>query len=132
MIVASGQEAAIKMMRQIQVWCMEDDSGLGKEKLQGLIPTSSLATPMMALCLCEQMDECDIKWWENDNLKTWAVEEIQLHVQVGLYAFVAARSYGGPDLKSVLFLEKWRKNSRKRFFFWKRIVRIFWKVTEPW
>ena len=70
------------MMLQIEKWCLEDDSDLGREKLSGSEVQSSLAVPMMALCLCQQMKECNIDWSRNNNLEEWAVKEIWKHVQV--------------------------------------------------
>ena len=71
----------MSMMKRIQKWCMEDDSELGRDWLPGCTPTSTLAVPMMALCVCEQMQECSIKW-QDDGLAKWAVAEILLHAQV--------------------------------------------------
>ena len=75
------KEAAVLMMQQIEKWCLVDDTDLGREKLPGCEPQSSLAVPMMGLRLCHQMSKCGINWSENKNLELWAVKEIWKHVQ---------------------------------------------------
>ena len=61
---------------------MVDDAELGREELAGCVPTSSLAVPMMALYLCQQMQDCCIDWSDDNDVEEWAVKQMFLHVQV--------------------------------------------------
>ncbi|CAK8688678.1 unnamed protein product [Clavelina lepadiformis] len=79
------QDAAVTMMMQIYHWCLVDDSALGRESLPGSVPMSSLAVPMMALCLCHQIETCAIEWSHSKatTLKDWAIGQMLNHVKRG-------------------------------------------------
>lgn len=71
------------MMQNIKHWCMVDDTSLGRDVLSGCNPISTLAVPLMALCICEQMQTCGIEWEhmsiDSQKLEDWAVANILLH-----------------------------------------------------
>lgn len=72
------------MMEQLIYWVRVDSSGLGRPQLPGDVPASSMAVPMMLLCLVQQLtegrgDEVVQKYRE---LGRWCVQQILQHVQV--------------------------------------------------
>ncbi|XP_078731160.1 N-acylglucosamine 2-epimerase [Lampetra fluviatilis] len=82
--------AAKEMMSQIVRWVREDPSGLGRPQLSGATPDSSLAVPMMLLCLLEQMEEASEEGEGaaggddgNAELGRWCVDRILKHLQRG-------------------------------------------------
>ncbi|KAK7102998.1 N-acylglucosamine 2-epimerase-like [Littorina saxatilis] len=79
---AQYREEAVAMMSRILCWVLEDDSGLGREKLAGNTPVSSLAVPMMLLCLIDQLTTMDPALAANyDETEQWCLEEVNKHVQ---------------------------------------------------
>ena len=82
-------------MMQIYHWCLVDDSALGRESLPGSVPMSSLAVPMMALCLCHQIETCAIEWSHSKatTFKDWAIGQMLNHVKViFIHVFVKCSS----------------------------------------
>ena len=77
------QTEALEMMQRIVDWVRKDDSGLGREKLAGNQPTSSLAVPMMLLCLIEQLVTMDASLATTySDTEQWCLGQVQKHVQV--------------------------------------------------
>ena len=82
------------MMTRILHWVREDDSGLGREKLAGNMPVSSLAVPMMLLCLVDQLTTMDPALAANyDETEQWCLKEVAKHVQVGLLVLLLSFSF---------------------------------------
>lgn len=74
------------MMEQLIYWVREDSSGLGRPKLPGDVPTSSMAVPMMLLCLVQQLSEGRPEMAKKyAELGSWCVSEIHHHIQVCAY-----------------------------------------------
>lgn len=69
------------MMEKITGWIQAHDEGLGIEKLPGHRPISSLAIPMMTLCIIEQLKTMDPSL-NYDDLTDWAIKDAMKHVQV--------------------------------------------------
>lgn len=71
------------MMDKIAFWTMEDDLALGRQYLEGSPKMSSLAVPMMMLCIISQIETMDSSLEEKYKKATdWAVKEILMHIQV--------------------------------------------------
>ncbi|XP_072102382.1 N-acylglucosamine 2-epimerase isoform X4 [Mobula birostris] len=77
------QREALLMMDQVCHWVRVDPAGLGRPHLPGAPDTSSLAVPMMLLCLVEQLEEdvseSEQKYWE---VGDWSVRKILQHLQL--------------------------------------------------
>jgi len=79
------QDEAITMMEKIIYWVREDPSAIrcGVAALPGQQNTSSLAVPMMLLCLVDQMETMDpnmaAKYAE---IADWSVKQVLAHIQV--------------------------------------------------
>lgn len=69
------------MMEKITGWIQSHGEGLGIEKLPGHRPISSLAIPMMTLCVIEQLKTMDPSL-NYDDLTDWAIKDAMKHVQV--------------------------------------------------
>ena len=99
------QDEALAMMTRILYWVRHDDSGLGREKLAGNTPVSTLAVPMMLLCLIDQLTTMDPALAANyDETEEWCLKEVAKHVQVS-YSAQTSRprkpTFTGPCCKSV-------------------------------
>lgn len=68
-------------MEKITRWIQSYGEGLGIEKLPGHRPISSLAIPMMTLCIIEQLKTMDPSL-NYDDLTDWAIKDAMKHVQV--------------------------------------------------
>uniref|UniRef100_F6SSK4 N-acylglucosamine 2-epimerase n=2 Tax=Ciona intestinalis TaxID=7719 RepID=F6SSK4_CIOIN len=74
--------AARDMMRQIKHWCLVDTEGLGRENIPGSSFSASLAVPLMAYCVWEQMLTCEINWSDDaEVLQKWALDKMLQHIQ---------------------------------------------------
>ena len=83
------------MMEHIIQWVRHDDSGLGREKLAGNSPVSTLAVPMMILCLIDQLTVMDPALDASySDTETWCLQEVQKHVQVGCSIIVVVEREG--------------------------------------
>lgn len=69
------------MMKKITGWIQSHGEGLGIDKLPGHRPISSLAIPMMTLCVIEQLKTMDPSL-NYDDLTEWAIKDAMKHVQV--------------------------------------------------
>ena len=69
------------MMDKIVGWIQAHGEGLGRPKLPGDKPVSSLAIPMMTLCIIDQMKTMDSSLCY-DYLTQWALQDALKHVQV--------------------------------------------------
>lgn len=69
------------MMDKIVGWIQAHGEGLGRPKLPGDKPVSSLAIPMMTLCIIDQMKTMDSSLCYDD-LTQWALQDALKHVQV--------------------------------------------------
>ena len=77
------------MMTHILHWVRQDDSGLGREKLAGNTPVSTLAVPMMLLCLIDQLTTMDPALAASyDETEQWCLKEVAKHVQVAFWIYV--------------------------------------------
>jgi len=75
----------MQMMEKIVHWVRVDSSVLGSENLEGSTPTSSLAVPMMMLCLIDQLETMDSGLASKyEDLTEWCLQEVMKHVQVGI------------------------------------------------
>ncbi|KAL5014051.1 hypothetical protein ScPMuIL_008321, partial [Solemya velum] len=75
-------EEALKMMGKIVHWVYEDDTDLGKPKLVGKQHTSTMAVPMMLLCLIEQLETVDDSLAKDyEHLTKTCIKEILTHIQ---------------------------------------------------
>lgn len=71
------------MMGKIVHWVYEDDTDLGKPKLVGKQHTSTMAVPMMLLCLIEQLETVDDSLAKDyEHLTKTCIKEILTHIQV--------------------------------------------------
>ena len=70
------------MMEQLIHWVRVDPSGLGRPQLPGDAPTSSMAVPMMLLCLVQQLTEGREPVQKYRELGSWCVRQILQHIQV--------------------------------------------------
>lgn len=72
------------MMEQLIHWVRVDPAGLGRPQLPGDVPSSSMAVPMMMLCLVQQLSEGrgqeTVQRYKD--LSSWCVQQILQHVQV--------------------------------------------------
>nr|KAG5711456.1 hypothetical protein BaRGS_025883 [Batillaria attramentaria] len=76
------RDEALSMMARILYWVREDDTDLGREKLAGNSPCSTLAVPMMLLCLIGQMTTMDpILAGQYADTERWCLSEVTKHVQ---------------------------------------------------
>lgn len=78
--VEKYKKEAITMMEKITGWIQSHGEGLGIEKLPGHRPISSLAIPMMTLCVIEQLKTMDPSL-NYDDLTDWAIKDAMKHVQ---------------------------------------------------
>ena len=62
-------------------WVREDNTELGVSPMEGDVPMSSLAVPMMLLCLIDQLQTAGQECRHSD-LEDWCVKEVKLHIQV--------------------------------------------------
>lgn len=69
------------MMDKIVGWIQAHGEGLGRPKLPGDKPVSSLAIPMITLCIIDQMKTMDSSLCYDD-LTQWALQDALKHVQV--------------------------------------------------
>ena len=69
------------MMDKLVGWIHAHGEGLGRPKLSGDKPVSSLAIPMMTLCIIDQMKTMDSSLCYDD-LTQWALQDALKHVQV--------------------------------------------------
>ena len=69
------------MMDKIVGWIQAHGEGLGRPTLPGDKPVSSLAIPMMTLCIIDQMKTMDSSLCYDD-LTQWALQDALKHVQV--------------------------------------------------
>lgn len=71
------------MMDKIVYWVTEDNTEIIGTPLEGSPVASSLAVPMMVLCIINQIETMDGSLAEIYNKTTdWAVQEIMKHVKV--------------------------------------------------
>ncbi len=71
------------MMRTMIGWVREDDSALGREKLDGQTKTRMLGEPMMLTCVLEHVLVMDPALEpEFAEFMDWSIAEILSHVQV--------------------------------------------------
>ena len=74
------------MMDKIIYWVMEDDTEIGTKRLEGSPSSSSLAVPMMVLCIINQIEVMDSSLSEKYNKATeWALKEVMKHIKVRRY-----------------------------------------------
>ncbi|CAL9703713.1 unnamed protein product [Knipowitschia caucasica] len=112
------QLEAEQMMQQLLHWVLTDPSGLGRPQLPGDRPTSSLAVPMMVLCLVHQLTETregaeaeegtggrgpepegePMTQGRYRTVAEWCVQQIQMHVQRGGTAVLENVSEDGEEL----------------------------------
>ncbi|XP_072305458.1 N-acylglucosamine 2-epimerase isoform X1 [Eucyclogobius newberryi] len=92
------QMEAEQMMEQLVYWVQKDSSGLGRPKLPGDTPSSSMAVPMMLLCLVQQLSEGrePLKY---QSVGQWCVQQILQHVQRGGAAVLENVSVDGTELQ---------------------------------
>lgn len=84
--IVSGKQSykkeALTMMDKIVHWVMEDDTEIGRQSLDGAPPHSSLAVPMMMLCIISQIETMDNSLSNKYSKATdWAVAEVFKHVK---------------------------------------------------
>ncbi|CAN9500699.1 unnamed protein product [Ophioblennius macclurei] len=94
------QLEAEQMMKHLIHWVRVDSSELGRPQLPGDVPTSSMAVPMMLMCLVQQLTEgrrpeVMDKYRE---LGSWCVQQILQHVQRGGTAVLENVSVDGAEL----------------------------------
>ncbi|XP_052072486.1 N-acylglucosamine 2-epimerase-like [Mytilus californianus] len=78
----SYKKEALTMMDKIVHWVMEDDTEIGRQSLDGAPPHSSLAVPMMMLCIISQIETMDNSLSNKYSKATdWAVAEVFKHVK---------------------------------------------------
>uniref|UniRef100_A0A667ZDV4 N-acylglucosamine 2-epimerase n=1 Tax=Myripristis murdjan TaxID=586833 RepID=A0A667ZDV4_9TELE len=94
------QAEAEQMLQQLVHWVRVDPSGLGRLRLPGDVPTSSMAVPMMLLCLVQQLMEGRGQEAEqrHGELGAWCVQQILQHVQRGGKAVLENVSAEGAEL----------------------------------
>ncbi|KAK7883952.1 hypothetical protein WMY93_027075 [Mugilogobius chulae] len=95
------QVEAEQMMEQLVHWVQKDPSGLGRPQLPGDTPSSSMAVPMMLLCLVQQLSEgrgpqAALKY---QSVGQWCVEQIVQHVQRKGTAVLENVSADGAELQ---------------------------------
>uniref|UniRef100_A0A8C6TFV4 N-acylglucosamine 2-epimerase n=1 Tax=Neogobius melanostomus TaxID=47308 RepID=A0A8C6TFV4_9GOBI len=95
------QLEAEQVMAQLVHWVQVDPSGLGRPPLPGDTPTSSMAVPMMLLCLVQQLSEArgPQEALKYQSVGQWCVQQILRHVQRGGTAVLENVSAGGQELK---------------------------------
>ncbi|XP_061910153.1 N-acylglucosamine 2-epimerase isoform X1 [Entelurus aequoreus] len=94
------RKEAEQMMAQLIFWVRVDPKGLGRPELAGDTPTSSMAVPMMLLCLVQQITDSReqdvvLKYME---LGSWCVQQILQHIQRGGTAILENVSPEGTEL----------------------------------
>ncbi|XP_068995404.1 N-acylglucosamine 2-epimerase isoform X2 [Embiotoca jacksoni] len=99
------QLEAEQMMQQLVHWVRVDPSGLGRPQLPGDVPTSSMAVPMMLLCLVQQLSEGrdgggGVQSYRE--LGRWCVQQIVQHVQRDGSAVLENVSVDGGELPGCL------------------------------
>ncbi|XP_033825504.1 N-acylglucosamine 2-epimerase [Periophthalmus magnuspinnatus] len=95
------QVEAEQMMEKVVHWVQEDPSGLGRPQLPGDTPSSSMAVPMMLLCLVQQLSEgrgppTALKY---QRVGQWCVQQILMHLQRGGMAVLENVSVDGAELQ---------------------------------
>ncbi|XP_055486766.1 LOW QUALITY PROTEIN: N-acylglucosamine 2-epimerase [Leucoraja erinacea] len=93
------QKEAEEMMEQVRVWACEDPSGLGRPPMAGDPPVSSLAVPMMLLCLVHQLEEgAPGRADRYRQLGDWCTNQISQHLQRDGTVVLEMVSPGGKEL----------------------------------
>lgn len=78
----SFKDEAIKMMDRIVHWLRVDNTDLNLPDYAGIPPTSSLAEPMMLLCLIQQLKDMDPASLDKyGDLPQWCIQQILMHIQ---------------------------------------------------
>ncbi|XP_069141116.1 N-acylglucosamine 2-epimerase-like [Argopecten irradians] len=90
---------ALQMMDKIVYWVREDDTDLGQPAMEGAVPISSLAVPMMLLCLMDQLETVDPKLeTKYSDLTEWCLTEVKKHIQRDGTVILENVSPGGEEL----------------------------------
>lgn len=77
------------MMDKILYWVRVDDTELGRPKLAGNTPMSTMAIPMVILWLIDQLVTMDpglLDSYRND--MEWGISQVLSHVQVNICLYV--------------------------------------------
>lgn len=97
---AEMKAEAEQMFLQLLHWVQENDSDLGRVPLPGAPPSSSMAVPMMLLCLVLQLSEArgPQEALKYQSAGRWCVQQILMHVQRGGSAVLENVSVDGQEL----------------------------------
>ncbi|XP_059805672.1 N-acylglucosamine 2-epimerase-like [Hypanus sabinus] len=93
------QREALSMMDQVCHWVRVDPAGLGRPHLPGAPDTSSLAVPMMLLCLVQQLEEgVSEREQRYREVGDWSVRKILQHLKRDGTAVLETVSSEGNEL----------------------------------
>ncbi|XP_072884854.1 N-acylglucosamine 2-epimerase [Hemitrygon akajei] len=93
------QREALSMMDQVCHWVRVDPAGLGRPHLPGAPDTSSLAVPMMLLCLVQQLEEgVSEREQRYREVGDWSVRKILQHLKRDGTAVLETVSSEGKEL----------------------------------